>query len=148
MRLPRGLLLLPPAAGRPPRPHTRRPAPPTPSASRLSTSAADAPPTPSIGVLGGGISGLATAFFALALHEARHGGAPPPRITVYEAGARAGGWVDTRAVDGAGARGEAVRFEVGPHTLRVGPSFESCVTVALVRFSLRPLSGLSCGVEG
>jgi hypothetical protein len=145
MRLPRGLPLLPPAAGRPPRARPRRRAPPTPSASRPCTSAAGAPPGPSIGVLGGGISGLATAFFALALHEARRGGAAPrPRVTVYEAGARAGGWVDTRAVGGAGARGEAVRFEVGPHTLRVGPSFESRVTVALVR----PRPCLPCGVEG
>ena len=59
-------------------------------------------------IVGGGVSGLATAFF---LSQAR----PKARITLFEASDRLGGWIESPLVQ---VNGGHVRFEKGPHTLR------------------------------
>ncbi|KAI9824856.1 MAG: oxygen-dependent protoporphyrinogen oxidase [Thelocarpon impressellum] len=63
-----------------------------------------------IAVIGGGITGLASAFsLSRELPEAR--------ITLYEAGSRMGGWVHTKQMNVADG---TVVFEQGPRTLRPG----------------------------
>ena len=66
------------------------------------------PEHPSIGVLGGGITGLATAYFlSRELSDAK--------ITLFEASSRLGGWLHSKSVDiGSGN----VVFEQGPRTIR------------------------------
>lgn len=71
---------------------------------RYATTANDA----DIAVLGGGITGLATAYY---LSKE----APRARITVYEAGPRVGGWLHSKRVE---VDGGTVLFEQGPRTLR------------------------------
>jgi len=65
---------------------------------------------PSIGILGGGITGLATAY-----HLSRQ--LPKAHITIYEKSDRTGGWVNSRQVDVPG--GQAL-FETGCRSLRSG----------------------------
>jgi NADPH-dependent 2,4-dienoyl-CoA reductase/sulfur reductase-like enzyme len=61
-----------------------------------------------VAVLGGGISGLASAFY---LSEKL----PNAKITIYEASPRLGGWLQSQSVDvGTGK----IVFEQGPRTLR------------------------------
>lgn len=74
-----------------------------------------------IAVLGGGITGLASAHYF-----AREN--PNAKITVYESSARLGGWLksDYMEVDG-----ESVLFESGPRTLRPGTP-AGLVTLELV----------------
>lgn len=63
---------------------------------------------PNIAVLGGGITGLATAYFIT--REI-----PSARLTLFEASPRLGGWLHSQQVDiGNGT----VVFEQGPRTLR------------------------------
>ena len=62
----------------------------------------------SIAVLGGGITGLASAYFLSK-------DLPNAKITLYEASSRLGGWLHSRSVDiGSGN----VIFEQGPRNLR------------------------------
>ena len=62
----------------------------------------------SIAVLGGGITGLASAYFLSK-------DLPNTKITLYEASSRLGGWLHSRSVDiGSGN----VIFEQGPRNLR------------------------------
>lgn len=63
-----------------------------------------------IAVLGGGISGLASAYFASKEF-------PNSKITLYEAGNETGGWIRSKRVDVPGGN---VLFESGPRTLRPG----------------------------
>jgi oxygen-dependent protoporphyrinogen oxidase len=65
-----------------------------------------------IAVLGGGVSGLASAYFVSKEF-------PKAKITVYESGESAGGWLKSRRVEVPGGN---VLFEYGPRTLRPGPS--------------------------
>jgi hypothetical protein len=70
-----------------------------------------------IGIIGGGISGLCTAFYLLAWHQRAFMGRPP-KITIYEASKRVGGWIQTTRV----GKGENQwNFEHGPRTLRLRP---------------------------
>ena len=61
-----------------------------------------------IGVLGGGITGLATAFYIS--QEL-----PKAKVTVYEAANNVGGWLQTEKIP---VEGGHVLFEYGPRTLR------------------------------
>ncbi|KAF2083665.1 Protoporphyrinogen oxidase [Saccharata proteae CBS 121410] len=63
---------------------------------------------PHLAVLGGGITGLTSAFY-LAKEW------PEAKITVYEAAPRVGGWMSSKHVDVAGGK---VLFEQGPRSLR------------------------------
>ena len=61
-----------------------------------------------VAVLGGGITGLAAAFY---LSEAL----PKSKIVLYEGSSRLGGWLHSTVADVAGGK---VVFEQGPRTLR------------------------------
>ena len=80
-----------------------------------------------IAVLGGGITGLASAFY---LSEAF----PKSSITLYEGSSRLGGWLHSTSVDV--GNGQVV-FEQGPRNLR--PSIPNgMVTLDLVRYGSYP----------
>jgi NAD(P)-binding Rossmann-like domain len=70
-----------------------------------------------IAILGGGFSGLCTAFYLLAWHQRAFPGRTP-KITIYEGSHRVGGWVRTRKI---GEPGKHWLFECGPRTLRLLP---------------------------
>lgn len=92
-------------------PRYRPNASPSPSSSTSPYSSSTSAPTtnaPSIAVLGGGITGLATAYFLTQQ-------VPRAKITLYEAGDRIGGWLESRRVE---VEGGSVLFEKGPRTLR------------------------------
>lgn len=79
-----------------------------------------------IAVLGGGITGLTSAYL---LSQKL----PDAKITLYEAGARLGGWMQSTQVDVEGGR---VNFEQGPRSIRpVGAS--GMATLDLVSASWR-----------
>ena len=59
-------------------------------------------------MLGGGITGLATAYY---LSQSL----PNAKITIYEASARLGGWLSSKRVD---IDDGTILFEAGPRTLR------------------------------
>lgn len=82
------------------------------------------PNAKSIAVLGGGITGLATAFELSRI-------IPDAKITVYETAKKLGGWVDSEIVPV--DDGEVV-FEWGPRTLRNTSDGSGMATVNLVRF--------------
>lgn len=75
-----------------------------------------------IAVLGGGITGLASAFYLT--HEL-----PNAKITLYEASDTLGGWLRTKHVD---VEGGTILFEQGPRTLRPSTA-AGVVTLSLVR---------------
>ena len=79
-----------------------------------------------IAVLGGGITGLASAYYISKEF-------PRARITIYEAGPRLGGWLQSTHVEVPGGR---VLFEHGPRTLRTG--LGSLVTSHLVHLRQLP----------
>jgi oxygen-dependent protoporphyrinogen oxidase len=60
-----------------------------------------------IAVVGGGITGLATAYYLSKKQDIN--------VTLYEASNRLGGWIQTKLVDVPGGK---VLFEQGPRTLR------------------------------
>lgn len=65
-----------------------------------------------IAVLGGGITGLASAHYLTKEN-------PNARLTIYEGGSRLGGWLRSEAIDvELDGKGEKVLFESGPRTLR------------------------------
>jgi oxygen-dependent protoporphyrinogen oxidase len=70
-----------------------------------------------IAVLGGGVAGLSSAYFVSREF-------PKSKITVFEAGEHAGGWMKSKKVV---VPGGEVLFELGPRTLR-----NSTVTAHLV----------------
>jgi len=61
-----------------------------------------------VAVIGGGITGLATAYYISKLPKNVH-------VTLYESGPRLGGWLRSDSVDVANGN---VVFEQGPRTLR------------------------------
>lgn len=91
----------------------------------------DTAPNPqarNIAVLGGGPSGLATAF-----NLTRD--LPNAKITIFEAKSRIGGWVDSELLD---VNDGKVLFEWGPRTLRPAVKGPGLATLQLVRaFLLR-----------
>lgn len=74
-----------------------------------------------IAVLGGGITGLATAYFLTQQ-------LPRAKITVYEAGDRIGGWLSSKRVE---VEGGNVLFEAGPRTLR--PAQNGVLAIRLIQ---------------
>ena len=66
------------------------------------------PSTTEIAVLGGGITGLATAHYLTKQ-------LPNAKITIYEGSGRLGGWLKSKAVNVANGQ---ILFEEGPRTLR------------------------------
>lgn len=106
-------------------PRHRPNASPSPSSSTSPYSSSSNTPTtnaPSIAVLGGGITGLATAYFLTQQ-------VPRAKITLYEAGDRIGGWLESRRVE---VEGGSVLFEKGPRTLR--PAQNGVLAARLVGF--------------
>lgn len=80
-------------------------------------------PPKNIAILGGGIAGLASAFYL-----SRE--LPKAKITLYEGSDRLGGWLHTEFVD---VEGGKIALEKGPRTLRPnGPA--GMVTLALVSY--------------
>ncbi|KAI7788871.1 hypothetical protein LA080_004973 [Diaporthe eres] len=79
------------------------------SRSRRSYATASSPDLPSdIAVLGGGLTGLTTAYYLTRFH-------PDARITIYESQDRVGGWIDTEQVKVTTLEGtdETISFERG-----------------------------------
>jgi hypothetical protein len=86
------------------------------------SSEAPLPRSKDVAIIGGGITGLVSAY-RLAKSS------PQSKVTVYEAGSRLGGWIDSRYVEG--DKGKKILFERGPRTLRpVGVNAQ--VTLQLV----------------
>ena len=86
------------------------------------------PPNPharDIAVLGGGLTGLATAF-----HISRQ--LPSAKITVFEKNHRLGGWVDSESVEVDDGK---VLFEWGPRTIRSGSGPSPLAMIELVGIS-------------
>ncbi len=82
------------------------------------------PNAKNIAVLGGGITGLTTAY-----HLART--IPSAKISIFERGERLGGWVDSELVDV--GSGRSALFEWGPRSLRPDLSGAGRATLQLVR---------------
>lgn len=75
-----------------------------------------------IAVLGGGISGLSSAYYLTREF-------PSAQITIYEGSNRLGGWINTQVVD---VGDDKIIFEQGPRTLQP-QRLSSLVTLDLVR---------------
>lgn len=75
---------------------------------RLRYSSTSAAHPERIAVLGGGIAGLSSAYFASKEF-------PNSKVTVYEGGKETGGWIQSQRVQ---VPGGDVLFESGPRTLR------------------------------
>ncbi len=78
--------------------------------------------TPDIAILGGGVTGLAAAYYC-----SRQ--LPRAKITLFEQGARCGGWMQSSRVKVPGGQ---VLFEQGPHSLRATGSQANLLAVNLV----------------
>lgn len=76
-----------------------------------------------IAVLGGGITGLVTAFYIAK-------GLPSARVTLFNATKKLGGWLQSEWVDTGTGK---VLFEQGPRTLRPAP-ISGWVTLQLVGY--------------
>lgn len=87
------------------------------------TSSTIAQPSNEIAVLGGGITGLASAFYLTKE-------LPDAKITIYEASDTLGGWLRTKHID---VGNGSILFEQGPRTLRAGTP-AGTLTVSMVRF--------------
>lgn len=86
------------------------------------------PRAQNIAVLGGGISGLATAFNL-------SNDLPQAKITVFEARNQPGGWIDSEQVE---VNDGSVLFEWGPRTLRPDVQGNGLATLQLVGAMTRP----------
>jgi oxygen-dependent protoporphyrinogen oxidase len=78
------------------------------------------PPSHDVAVLGGGITGLACAYYLT--REL-----PRAKVTIYEASDRLGGWLSSTRVP---VQDGSVLFEAGPRTLR--PSSNGALAAQLV----------------
>lgn len=107
------------------RPHLcpRLPSFPTALLSRTRSRDYSAEPTAShdVAVLGGGITGLACAYYLT--REL-----PTAKVTLYEGKDHVGGWIQSKRVP---VKGGTVLFESGPRTLR--PQSNGVLTASLVR---------------
>jgi oxygen-dependent protoporphyrinogen oxidase len=90
---------------------------------RYASSTSAGPGPDRIAILGGGISGLASAHFAAKQF-------PKSKITVFESQKELGGWIKSRRVGLKGRWKGSVLFEHGPRTLR--PGVMAAPTVQLV----------------
>jgi len=81
--------------------------------------------THNIAVVGGGITGLATAYYLSKKQDVN--------VTLYEVSDRLGGWIQTKQVDVPGGK---VLFEQGPRTLR--PSLPNGILAAGLVFPSFP----------
>ena len=84
------------------------------------------PGSKSIAILGGGITGLSTAFTLLQT-------LPNANITIYEATNRLGGWINSEKIQ---VEGGEVVFEWGPRNLRPDLNGSGYATALLVRAHL------------
>ena len=75
-----------------------------------------------VAVIGGGITGLTSAFY---LKRSR----PEVNVTVYDASPRLGGWLESKHIE---CEGGKVIFEQGPRSLRVKTD-TAVATLMLVR---------------
>lgn len=91
---------------------------PRPSSLRHATNAND---RLRVAVLGGGITGLTTAY--------RLAEDPSTDVTIYEKSSRLGGWLSSERIE---VEGGSVLFEWGPRTLRAGASSAPMATAELV----------------
>ena len=73
-----------------------------------------------VGILGGGITGLASAYFLLRQH-------PNAKVTIYESKDRVGGWLESKRVP---VKDGTVLFEAAARTLR--PQSNGVLTARLV----------------
>ena len=78
------------------------------------------PPSHDVAVLGGGITGLACAYYLT--REL-----PRAKVTIYEASDRLGGWLSSTRVP---VKDGSILFEAGPRTLR--PSSNGALAAQLV----------------
>lgn len=85
-------------------------------------------PADDIAVLGGGITGLATAYY---LSKEL----PRRKVTIYEASDRLGGWLSSTRVP---VKNGNILFEAGPRTIR--PSGNGVLTKKLVRIDYLSVS--------
>lgn len=83
------------------------------------------PRAKNIAVIGGGVSGLATAFNLTQ-------DIPNAKITIYEKKEKLGGWVDSEQVE---VDDGSVLFEWGPRTLRPDLQGNGMATLQLVRYT-------------
>ena len=79
-----------------------------------------------LAVVGGGITGLTTAFYARRLF-------PSANIVLYEAESRVGGWLQSKHVE---VEDGTILFEQGPRTLR-SKTLNALATVSLVNILLK-----------
>ena len=85
-----------------------------------------------IAVVGGGITGLTAALYAKDAFKNAN-------VTVYEAGSRVGGWLQSKYVD---VKDGTVLFEQGPRSLRT-KTLNALATVSLVNTFLEALFSIS-----
>lgn len=86
----------------------------TPLSRRSHTSSSAPQPPRNVAVIGGGLTGLTTAFWLSRF-------VPGAKITLYEASDRLGGWIDTKKVDVTTRDGRSgiVRFERGARMIQL-----------------------------
>ena len=89
-------------------------APPKDIARSYRTVSTDSKQPRNIAVLGGGLTGLTTAYFLNKLN-------PNVKITIYEADDRLGGWADTKKVrvKDVNGRDGFVTWDRGPRTIKI-----------------------------
>ena len=79
-----------------------------------------------LAIVGGGITGLTTAFYARVV-------LPSANITVFEANPRVGGWLQSKHVE---VNDGTILFEQGPRTLRA-KTLNAFATISLVNILLK-----------
>lgn len=115
------------------------------SRSRRSYATASSPDLPSdIAVLGGGLTGLTTAYYLTRFH-------PDAKITIYESQARVGGWIDTEQVEVTTLAGtdETISFERGARVVSPQTTltrYEDFVLFDLVWQPCGPASKACCPI--
>ena len=81
-------------------------------------------PTHNIAILGGGVTGLASAYYLVKE-------LPRAKITIYEASDRVGGWLSSTRVP---VKDGTILFEAGPRTLR--PVSNGVLAARMVRMGI------------